>query len=255
MTRKLFSTALLILFSAQAVSAEAARASARFSSSTQQAALLELFTSEGCSSCPPADRWLSTLKTDGRLWRNVVPVAFHVDYWDYIGWRDRFASSKFSDRQRRYAHEGGVGTVYTPGVMQNGREWRGWYRNQALDSGAPSAGVLTLDVDAAQVKVAYRSVGDANAAMTVHVALLGMGINSNVSAGENNGRTLQHDFVVLGFESTALAVHGQHYSANLALPVASEPAPRYAIAAWVSPAGRQAPIQSVGGFLDYPATD
>jgi hypothetical protein len=255
MTRKLFGAALLVLFSVQAASAEPTRASARFSSSAKQAALLELFTSEGCSSCPPADRWLSTLKTDSRLWRNVVPVAFHVDYWDYIGWRDRFASGKFSDRQRRYAHEGGVGTVYTPGVMQNGREWRGWYRNQPLDSGAPDAGILTLEVAASRVAVAYRSVGEANAAMTVNVALLGMGIESDVSAGENNGRTLQHDFVVLGLESAALAVHGQRYSAELALPLASEPAPRYAIAAWVSAAGRQAPIQSVGGFLGYPPTD
>ena len=60
-----------------------------FKSAPTQTALLELFTSEGCSSCPPAERWLTSLKESARLWKEFVPVAFHVDYWDHLGWRDR----------------------------------------------------------------------------------------------------------------------------------------------------------------------
>jgi hypothetical protein len=86
--------------------------------------LLELYTSEGCSSCPPADRWLSTLRDDPRLWRLVVPVAFHVDYWDYLGWRDRFADPAHAERQRTLAGQGLLSTVYTPGLVLDGKEWR-----------------------------------------------------------------------------------------------------------------------------------
>ncbi|MCB1738986.1 MAG: DUF1223 domain-containing protein, partial [Gammaproteobacteria bacterium] len=101
-------------------------------SGPRQVALLELFTSEGCSSCPPADRWLSGLIDDPRLWRELVPVAFHVDYWDYLGWPDRFASREFSRRQRDHARSGGLSQVYTPGVVLNGAEWRGWHRGRPL---------------------------------------------------------------------------------------------------------------------------
>src|SRR5579859_7181132 len=74
-----------------------------FESRTQQTALLELYTSEGCSSCPPAEAWLSRLKGSPVLWKDFVPVAFHVDYWDYLGWRDKLGARQFSERQRAYA--------------------------------------------------------------------------------------------------------------------------------------------------------
>src|SRR5712692_2905929 len=74
-----------------------------FESGATQTTLLELFTSEGCSSCPAAEKWLSQFKTNSDLWKRIVPVAFHVDYWDNLGWPDRFAKAEFTDRQRRYA--------------------------------------------------------------------------------------------------------------------------------------------------------
>ena len=93
-----------------------------FESGEHKVSLLELYTSEGCSSCPPADRWLSDLKNHHQLWKNVVPVAFHVDYWDYIGWQDRFADGRYSQRQRDFAREQSLTTVYTPGFILNGKE-------------------------------------------------------------------------------------------------------------------------------------
>ena len=89
-------------------------------SSERQTAVLELYTSEGCSSCPPADRFVSALRDDPRLWTEYVPVAFHVDYWDYIGWPDRFASPAYGKRQRQHAQLGRVRNVYTPGFVVGG---------------------------------------------------------------------------------------------------------------------------------------
>ncbi len=86
--------------------------------------LLELFTSEGCSSCPPAEAWLSKLKDDAGLWRDFVPLAFHVDYWDRPGWRDPFASKVWTARQYEYSARWKSSNVYTPGFVLDGREWR-----------------------------------------------------------------------------------------------------------------------------------
>ena len=79
--------------------------------------VLELYTSEGCSSCPPADKYISELKSHPGLWTSLIPVAFHVDYWNYIGWEDRFSSPEYSARQRRYARSKNLKTVYTPGCI------------------------------------------------------------------------------------------------------------------------------------------
>ena len=93
----------------------------RFESFRTAVDLLALSTSEGCSSCPPADRWLSRFADSPRLWKRHVAIAFHVDYWDYIGWRDQFAKPESSDRQRSIARIGSA-RVYNPAVFLNGRE-------------------------------------------------------------------------------------------------------------------------------------
>ena len=103
-----------------AVAAEAASTcSAQAGAATT---VVELYTSEGCSSCPPADRWLSTLKNRP----DVVALAFHVNYWDQLGWPDRFASAAFTERQRQLMAPSGSRYVYTPQVIANGQDWRGW---------------------------------------------------------------------------------------------------------------------------------
>ena len=102
--------------------ATAAQCTARSGPGT--AALVELYTSEGCSSCPPADRWLSTLSS--RPSSSVVPLALHVDYWDYIGWKDPYAKREFSLRQRKFTQLQRMALVYTPQVMLQGRDFRGW---------------------------------------------------------------------------------------------------------------------------------
>jgi hypothetical protein len=89
-------------------------------------ALVELYTSEACSSCPPADRWLSGLALGGHAPDRVVPLALHVDYWDYVGWKDPYARREFSLRQRKLTQLQRLALVYTPQVMLQGRDFRGW---------------------------------------------------------------------------------------------------------------------------------
>ena len=96
--------------------------SQEFSSGPQKVPLIELYTSEGCSSCPPAERWFNKLAESKELWSHYVPIAFHVDYWDYIGWKDVFADPENSRRQRLYAQRYARSSVYTPQMVVNGQE-------------------------------------------------------------------------------------------------------------------------------------
>ncbi len=218
-------------------------------SGSTQVALIELYTSEGCSSCPPADRWLSGLKDDPRLWKEVVPVAFHVDYWDYIGWKDRFASPEYSARQRNYARQQSVRAVYTPGFVYNGEEWRQWFARRYDDVPRPrEAGVLEVVLNASQAVVRYTPPGGKRD-LKANLVLLGAGLSTQVKAGENRGRRLEHDFVVLGLVSAPLVRNEGAYTTTLELPATSVRAERYALAAWVSHEDAQGVLQSVGGWL------
>ena len=107
------------------------------SSAPQRVPLVELYTSEGCSSCPPADRWLRSLMHDAKAGR-LLPLAFHVDYWDYIGWKDPFARREFNERQSQLARTNKNRTVYTPGVFVQGRETPRWSDARSFDAAVKS---------------------------------------------------------------------------------------------------------------------
>lgn len=222
-----------------------------FRSPVAQVKVLELFTSHGCNSCPPADAWLRGLGEREDLWTGVVPLAFHVDYWNWLGWDDRFARASYSQRQRDYRRSGGIRSVYTPGFVISGREWRGWFRGQAPDlrPGDP-VGQLILEASPGDsLAVRFEAVDGfrADGPLQAHAALLGFGLSSAIGAGENAGRTLREDFVVLGTS------HGTEASAthwSLAWPRVVSAAPeRMAIVAWISKPGDPAPLQAVGGWL------
>ncbi|MGB5622554.1 MAG: DUF1223 domain-containing protein [Gammaproteobacteria bacterium] len=223
-----------------------------FSSGEQRVPLIELFTSEGCSSCPPADRWLSGLKRDPGLWKTFVPVAFHVDYWDYIGWKDRFARTEFGERHRQYALEGGARAVYTPGLFRQGQDWQGWRRGQMPPRDEPVVGDLRLVIDGEAIAIRFNGGNPGRKGLTVHLAVLGMNLETSVRAGENNGRILRHDFVALEVVAVPLEKRAAGYTANAALPRAGSQAQDLTLIAWVSEDGRQTPIQAVGGYLPQP---
>jgi hypothetical protein len=216
-----------------------------FESKPTRTHLLELFTSEGCSSCPPAEAWLSNLKNEPRLWQDFVPIAFHVDYWDHLGWRDPFASKMWTERQADYSARWKSGSVYTPAFVLDGVAWR----NAALPAAATEApGVLRITINGERVTAAYKPATAAGRHYEIHVARLGFGLGANVTAGENSGRKLVHDFVVLGLTNEGM----KSGIKELGLPAESTKqttGSRGAIAAWVTQSGQIEPIQAVGGWL------
>jgi len=187
------------IFSAAVVAAGACTAK----SGATAPSLVELYTSEGCDSCPPADRWFSTLKADAERGK-VVPLSFHVDYWDYIGWKDRFAEPRFGVRHRAAAARGGAKVVYTPQVFLDGREFQAWRQtpvDKVRSGAAVNAARPTLQMTATPAAGSVQvDVGGSDAAggrtAEAYIALFENGLASNVTAGENRGVRLRHDFVV-----------------------------------------------------------
>jgi hypothetical protein len=155
--------------------------------------VIELYTSEGCSSCPPADRWLSSLKGTAAEGGAVVQ-AFHVSYWDYIGWIDRFASPAHTVRQREVAVQNGKSGIYTPQLVRNGQDWRDYSR--ALDGAQPARARITLEKSADDAFEAMVTPAEGVAAWAAYWTVTEHGHSSKVKAGENAGEFLQHDFVV-----------------------------------------------------------
>ena len=215
-----------------------------FSSGENRTHLIELFSSEGCSSCPPAEEWLGGLRASPALWRDFVPVAFHVVYWDRLGWRDRFASKEFTNRQYAYSAAWHSDNVYTPEFVVDGSEWRHSSVINPVIPSAESAGVLSAAWTAdGMCRVAFSRSGK----YEVHLALLGGNISSKVGAGENGGRTLHHEFVALHLESAP--VDGGTAELKLARPEVTGIS-RYALAVWITRRGELAPVQATGGWLE-----
>ena len=238
--RRIPGTLLLALALLHAGTAAAGKLT--FNSGTRQVTLMELYTSQGCSSCPPAERWLNEYVDDAELWTRIVPLAFHVDYWDYIGWKDVYASHEHGERQREYARAGKARSVYTPDLFANGREWRGWTLRVNPRASSKEPGNLSVTVEAGRVAATFEA---ASGPYELHLALLGFDINTRVERGENRNSTLKQQFVVLA--------HASHTSSNshwnVPLPQGESTASRYAIAAWVSTPGNPAPVQATGGWL------
>jgi hypothetical protein len=187
-------SALLALASGAAAPAPAAAA---------RPVVIELFTSQGCSSCPPADRLLTELAAAGVQGIDVIALSYHVDYWDYIGWTDPFSASEWSARQRRYAAQLAGGRVYTPQLVIDGvSECVGSDRRQvarriaAAAERAPGA-ELTLARDGdSRLTVAATLPAGASGPAEVQVVLYETGLSTKVGRGENARRTLDNDFVV-----------------------------------------------------------
>ncbi len=159
----------------------------RLDSGTRQVTLLELYTSQGCSSCPPAERWLNEYINSDELWTRVVPVALHVDYWDYIGWKDPFATSEHGERQRDYARAGRTRTVYTPGCFVIGRDWRGWTMRMNPRNSDRQPGNLSATIADDRMTASFPAH---DGPMELNVVILGFGIETDIQRGENRNRTL-----------------------------------------------------------------
>lgn len=193
-------------------------------SGPQMVALLELYTSEGCNSCPPADEVVRSLASQGLGLDRVVPLGLHVDYWDKLGWPDRFAQALFTQRQRSIAARQRSRTIYTPQLVLHGQSFDAWgtlssavERINERPARADLDVEITAQTDAVLTVVAQARVpaAMAHAAPQLYVALYENHLASKVTAGENAGKTLRHEYVVrqwlepvtLNAEGTARVQH------------------------------------------------
>ena len=217
-------------------------------------ALVELYTSQGCSSCPPADKWLSKLQTESPL--RAIPLALHVGYWDYIGWKDPFARHEFNDRQRLLVgrHE----TAYTPEVFVGGTELEGWGQRDSFGAAVDTINARTprahIDLQAHWLPPAP---GDTRLRrLAVHanwasesgsadpqllLAVKRSGYVTDVRSGENGGSQLRNDHVVRAWEGP-FSARGQPLQVEIAVPADPGDATLVAIA---QDAGTGAVLQAV----------
>ncbi len=237
-------------------------------------ALTELYTSEGCDSCPPADRWMSGLSARGLGADKVVPLSLHVDYWDYIGWKDVFAQPQFTERQRQISRWSGSTFVYTPQVVLGGRDFRGWSSGafetqvKAVNAQPARADIaLRLEVTDGRVSVvanaavkspdnATKSVANnatsnatSNAPGTkpqLFVALTQNRIANPVKAGENRGVTLKHDYVVREWLGpVALGADGKARLEKIVIPPKGAPTNDLGVVAFVQDAASGEVLQAL----------
>ena len=176
-------------------------------SGAQRVAVLELYTSEGCDSCPPADKWVSELPAKKLETSRLIPLSFHVDYWNYIGWTDPYSQARFSDRQREHSRRRGASFVVTPQLLLNGQDYRRAVvfddingKVKAINQTKPQADIrLKLGSSGnrleSQLEISV-SGGAEQRRAGVYLALYENNLVTTVKAGENKGLTLRHDFVV-----------------------------------------------------------
>jgi len=214
-----------------------------FTSSDKQVHLIELYTSEGCSSCPPADKWISSLRNNKELGKTFVPIKFHVDYWNYLGWKDQLSSVNYSNRQRLYASEWQARNVYTPGFVLDGVEWRGWRTFNPPNASEKTVGILKAIKELNSFKVEFSAAVEQK--MRLNFAILGNGIEHKIKSGENSGKTLKHNFSVLHYDSM---VFKNKMSVNI--PKTEINAPEKMIVFWLDLEKSQKPIQVVSGCIN-----
>ncbi|WP_233848342.1 DUF1223 domain-containing protein [Paraburkholderia sp. HD33-4] len=198
--------ALLLLSGSGIAAADAAGPSCATHSPAHRVALVELYSSEGCDSCPPADRWLGQWKSDGAA-HGIVPLALHVDYWNSLGWTDRFSQHRFTERQQTLTRLGGAHTIYTPEVFVAGRELRDWSQRDSFERridelvAEPAQASVALALSphtpgAFDVDAQFSSAAAATGPLSAYLAVYENALTSQVGAGENRGATLHHERVV-----------------------------------------------------------
>jgi hypothetical protein len=201
--------------------------------------VVELYTSEGCSSCPPADRWLSAHKAD-----EIVALAFHVDYWDGLGWVDRFASPAYTQRQMQQQAVNGARYSYTPQVVINGVDRKDWAAlARPLPSRAGSAVQIGLARNGDRVTATVQSTAPAR--LAAYWAVTESGLVSAVKSGENAGATLTHDHVVRELVPVPAWAAEAGVPATLQLRNPAQPTQRRAVNLVVVNANTGRPVQAL----------
>lgn len=195
---RLLSAVLPLLLASPAMAASCSAESGKF-----RVVLLELYTSEGCDSCPPTDQWFSALAQRGYTPQQVLALAFHVDYWNYLGWKDPYAQAQFSARQRDANRRNKSRVVYTPQLLLDGADYRrsllGDDIGRRIATGktqVPGAQIsVRMDTSGVQPRL-YAQISTPTPMAQAYVAIYENNLVTEVAAGENRGKRLHHDFVV-----------------------------------------------------------
>lgn len=203
-------------------------------SSVYQPYFVELYTSQGCSSCPPAEQWLSSFTQHSELWKTLFPLAFHVSYWNYIGWKDPYSKRAFSQRQYDHLNAKNTGQVYTPQFVINGKEWRGWFDRELGDvfnQPPEKVGVLSVSIkaeptqenakDTAEVIATDAATGTAGTALHLQASFeryIGEQSDNQSQHQNSNQSSNQQESTVINDNSSIelhLAMVGTRFTTNV----------------------------------------
>ena len=209
---------------------------------TDKVSLVELYSSEGCSSCPPAEESLYNLKSHKNLWKTFVPINFHVDYWNRLGWVDVFSNKKFTERQHSYANVWKTTRVYTPAFVVDGLE-KGSRLLALTESRVESNHRISVEKTSENILKVRLSTKNAQQ-FKLNFALLANGLESVVKSGENAGRTLKHNFVVMELREEPM---NEVHEFKIVKPSVSYKSLSYAI--WISDKVTAEVVQAAGGDL------
>ena len=254
--RHQWATAMAVAFVlAGLVAAPAHGAACSARSGAQTTPLVELYTSEGCSSCPPADKWLSSTFAKDSTAGAGIALAFHVDYWDRLGWKDRFAAPSYTERQYEGMRANRARFVYTPQVLVQGRDFPQWQERRGAAALAafgtkPARAEITLEALPERGSIAVTAAARVPAlpdrkGAVLYVALADDGLASNVKAGENAGARLVHDHVVRLFRAgPALDTNGD-VTWSLSLPLPRETGSASTLVAFVQNPGAGDVLQAL----------
>jgi hypothetical protein len=218
-------------------------------SKVEQTQMVELFTSDSCSSCPPANVWLSKFKSHPLLWKKLIPVAFHVDYWNHLSWKDPLSDPLMTERQKNLVRLWKNPISYTPAVMINGEELRKWYDQKEIPNSTEKVPfILSLShSNKEKFYLELKNVSKSNVRPArIRMALLGFGIVSKVTDGENAGVTLKHDFVVLDW---AMQKVENKTSFEFSFKKPQFKTTQLAVVAWAEIDSSERALQITGGYL------
>lgn len=223
-----------------------------FKSGENKVTLLELYTSQGCSSCPPADKWLSNLKEEKTLFKEFIPLAFHVTYWDYIGWNDTLANTFNDQRQRTYSSEvWKKNSVYTPQFIIDTKEYRQWFYTKNLPKFSKQyAGNLEINLDRDDnLTINYFNKNILNKDVIINIVLQGFNYSIPIKRGENSHKILKHDFVVLKHIQEKSSIQNNYLKFKTKLSPIKKSNKKQALVVWISDKNHNQ-LQAVGNYIE-----
>jgi len=207
--------------------------------------LVELYTSESCSSCPPAEKFISKFRESDLLWKKVVPISFHVAYWNHLSWKDKFSKKKYSARQRAGSKKIGS-NVYTPQILLNGADIKNSNILKKIKEDEVVGNLyvkLNKELTLAKMELNSSEIKE-NRKYTCFAALLKNGELRAITSGENSGKTLKEDFIVTrDFDTKAKLTKNK---ASCTLNISVKNLPKYSLAFWVADSATNEVIQAVG---------